>query len=655
MSFSRKRLIEKMSEIRCFERKLLELFAAGRIYGTTHTCVGQEACAAALYANLDTSKDIAFSNHRCHGHYLSFGGTPERLFAEIMGRRGSICSGRGGSQHLCEGHFYSQGIQGGSVPIAAGCAYYKKRMNCDGIVVAQIGDGTLGQGILYETLNIAGILQLPLLIIVEYNGMAQSTETARTTSGDIVRRLGGFGIEVDRRSVSDPMELAEHFANVTAAVRGGKPFIQVLDTFRLMAHSKGDDTRHPEIVKSGWKNDWLQKQLDEKDPDAMEAMAAAQKKIDLALKAIENSPEVELGSVATLASPDKPLFKNSADLLPRHDENTRVNQLLNHALDRMLEKIPDVQLLGEDIVDDYGGPFKVTKGLSTKYPGRVFGTPISEQAIVGLANGWALMGGHPIAEIMFADFVLLATDQIVNQAAKMHFMYDGKVNIPLTLRIVSGGYRGYGPTHSQCTENFYANVPGLKVVALSQRHNPAALLQAAVLDPNPVILVENKTLYTQKPLATPPVGFEFIATSPADDGEYPALYFSSASPQKSADVTLITYGGMTAMAEQAMLAMLMKDEIDFDYFVLTELAPRNIDDILESVRRTSRVVFVEEGPADGGVGTEWLARLTEEISSPFQARRVGALPVPVPGARNIERKVLPDENRILSAILEILD
>jgi 2-oxoisovalerate dehydrogenase E1 component len=467
--------------------------------------------------------------------------------------------------------------------------------------------------------------------------------------------LGGFGIDVDRRCVYDPVDLAEHFEKVTASVRSGKPFVQILDTFRLMGHSKGDDTRPQEIIQAGWKNDWLQKQLDAKDPDALAAQSAAQKKIDIALQAVESEPEVELGCTDTLATPATPLFESSADLLPQAEEADRINQLLNRALDDLLKKNSDVQLLGEDIADDYGGPFKVTKGLSTKYPNRVFGTPISEQAIVGLANGWALMGGHPIVEIMFADFVLLATDQLVNQAAKMHFMYDGKVNIPLTLRFVSGGYRGYGPTHSQCTENFYANVPGLKVVALSQRHNPTALLRAAVQDPNPVIFVENKTLYTQKPELAPPTGFSFIPAVPASNGEYPVLHFSSVAATDSADVTLITYGGMTAMAEQAMLALLLKDEIDFDYFILSELAPRNIDAIVESVRRSGRVVFVEEGPTGGGIGAEWLAKIAEEVAATFQARRVGSLPVPVPGARNIERMVLPDENRILAAILEILD
>ena len=236
-------LIQKIAEIRVFEQTLLDLFPAGRLYGTAHTCIGQEACAAGLYVHLDPAIDIAFSNHRGHGHFLAFGGSREELLAEIMGKKGGTCNGRGGSQHLCTGFFFSQGVQGQSVPIAVGCAYKKKAFKEKGIVAVHIGDGTLGQGVLYESLNIASLLSVPLLVVIEFNGVAQSTPTERTLAGDIVKRFEGFGVTVDRRKVNDPFELAGHFGQVVDYVRGGKPFVQILDTFRLMAHSKGDDDR----------------------------------------------------------------------------------------------------------------------------------------------------------------------------------------------------------------------------------------------------------------------------------------------------------------------------------------------------------------------------------------------------------------------------
>lgn len=651
----RNKLIGRMAEIRCFEQTLLELFAAGKLYGTTHTCIGQEACAVSLYANLDPGKDVAFSNHRCHGHYLAFDGEPEILLSEIMGKQGGVCGGRGGSQHLCNGHFFSQGIQGAGVPIAVGCAYFKKSKGLPGIVVCHIGDGTLGQGVVYESLNMAGVLDVPFLLMLEHNGVAQSTDTSRTTAGDIVKRLGGFGIPVDRREAADPLPLARHMEEVVAYVRGGKPFIQILDTYRLMAHSKGDDNRPQDQVKAAWKRDWFDSLLRQKDPEVTRAWDAAKAKTTRAVAAAEKAAVAELGDASPLALPPTASCSSSSDLAAKPEQTDRVNQLLNRALDSLLAAEPGVQLLGEDIADGYGGAFKVTQGLSTKYPHRVFSTPISEAALVGLANGWAIQGGHPIVEIMFADFAALATDQIINQAAKMFFLYNGQVTVPITIRLVSGGYRGYGATHSQCSEYLYSGIPGLKVVALSRRHDPGKLLSMAAMDPSPVIFVENKALYAQRPIAEAPAGMRFIPVPCAGPGEYPMLQYTSAEGPRAADVTLVTYGGMTDMAEQVMESLLLQEEIDFDYFVLSGLDPVSIEPLQESVRRTGTFVFVEETHVSCGIGAAWLARVAESVDQPFRARRVGAKPLPIPSARNIERQVLPSSQDILAAILEVLD
>ena len=155
--YDRSSLISCMARIRRFELLLLDLFSKGELFGTTHSCVGQEACPAALYVHIDPERDAVFSNHRCHGHFLAYGGSMEDLIAEMMGKAGGVCNGLGGSQHLCEGRFFSNAIQGGGVPIALGYAYRTKLEGKHGIVVAHIGDGTLGQGVVYETMNMASI------------------------------------------------------------------------------------------------------------------------------------------------------------------------------------------------------------------------------------------------------------------------------------------------------------------------------------------------------------------------------------------------------------------------------------------------------------------------------------------------------------------
>lgn len=654
--YKRSSLIEKIAEIRVFEQTLLDLFPAGKLYGTTHTCIGQEACAAGLYVHLDPAIDIAFSNHRGHGHFLAFGGSREELLAEIMGKKGGTCQGRGGSQHLCTGSFFSQGVQGQSLPIAVGCAYKKKAFEESGIVVVHIGDGTLGQGVVYESLNIASLLQVPLLVVVEFNGVAQSTPSKNTLAGDIVKRFEGFGVTVDRRKVNDPFEIADHFGHVVEHVRSGKPFVQILDTFRLMAHSKGDDDRPADVVSAAWKTDWVSNMLGKQDPVASAAWAEAKSSMAIIVASVEAAPEAELGDVAVFAPLKRP-FSSSQDLIVSSDQvELRVNQLLNQALDELLQEEVGVQLIGEDIADPYGGAFKVTRGLSSKHPGRVFSTPISEAAITGIGNGWALLGGLPVVEIMFGDFVTLAAEQLVNQAAKMRFMYNDKVSVPLTLRLVSGGYRGYGATHSQSLESLFYGVPGLRVIALSRRHNPISLLKAAVLDPNPVIFVENKILYTQKPLAALPPGFRVVPLEPDPVAEYPALMFSSTDPGEPAEITIVTYGGMTDKVEEAMTSLLIDQEVDCDYFVLTDLTAEDLRPIVDSVSRTQRLVIVEEGYALLGVGAGIVAKVAEALSKcEFQVRRVGAMSVPIPPARQLETAVLPSVDSIQAAILEIID
>jgi len=651
---SRRALIGTIARIRAFEQKLLDLFSEGKLFGTTHTCIGQETCAAALYPHLDSTRDAIFTNHRCHGHYLAHGGSMRALMAEIMGKVGGICGGRGGSQHLCDGRFYSQGIQGGSMPIAAGYAH-RLRLEGDGIVVAHIGDGTLGQGVVYETMNIASLLDLPLLVVIENNGLAQSTYTSQTTSGDIEARFSAFDVEVDRRQADDPLRLAEHLEGVVSAVRSGRPFVQILDTFRLMAHSKGDDDRDRAEVEAGWQNDFLAKLLEAEDADAVDAWDASRAEVNEIAESLEAAEWEPLEHGSAYAVPDAPLFTSSEEVVLSDgsaETSRRVNELLGEALGNALGSDQAVMVLGEDVLDPYGGAFKVSKGLSTRFSDRVFSTPISEQAIVGFGNGWSLAGGKAAVEIMFGDFSALATDQIVNQAAKMHFMYGGKARVPTTIRIASGGYRGYGPTHSQSLESMFCGVAGLKVVALSRRHRPQVLLEAALChDPNPVIFVENKMLYSLRPLAGAPSGFRFVPTKPATSGDYPALVFTTTEADELADVTVVTYGGMTDMLEEALEQLILDEELAIDYFILSQLSPLDTREIVESVRVTRRLVTVEEGPERFGVGSEVASQVVGELGDcPVRLARVGAVDLPIPNSRVQECEVLPSKDRIVDAI-----
>ena len=239
-------LYKTMLLIRRFEERLLIEFSAGKLVGTTHVYIGQEADAAGIFSISDPN-DVIFSNHRCHGHFLAYGGEPYGLAAELMGKSTGLVGGRGGSQHIQWRNFYSNGIQGGIVPVAAGMALAEKARNTGKIVLVFIGDGTLGEGVLYESLNMAALWKLPILVVLENNRYAQTTPVEKGVAGTMAGRFSAFGIPVWEKDTMDVLEICaiakEAFDHVRSAAGPGG---LILHTYRFSAHSKGDDTRQPE-------------------------------------------------------------------------------------------------------------------------------------------------------------------------------------------------------------------------------------------------------------------------------------------------------------------------------------------------------------------------------------------------------------------------
>ncbi len=321
---------------------------------------------------------------------------------------------------------------------------------------------------------------------------------------------------------------------------------------------------------------------------------------------------------------------------------------LNSALHTALETDPRVHVLGEDILDPYGGAFKVTRGLSAKYPDRVHTTPISEAAIVGLANGMALRGLRPVAEIMFGDFVTLAADQLVNHAAKFRWMYNDNVRVPLVVRTPMGGRRGYGPTHSQSLEKLFLGVPGLKVVAPNTLGDPADLLAAAIADEDPVLFIEHKLLYT-RPLLEAGKGDLLDMQIEATDAPYPShlLRFT-----RNSHLTIATYGYNFELVRKAALGLLYEHEIFAEIVLFSQLSPFFMEPLIDSVKRTGRLLTVEEGTLSLGWGAEVIARLTE-TGLPVQARRAAALDLPIANAKSLEDDILPSQEKIAQAALEL--
>jgi TPP-dependent pyruvate/acetoin dehydrogenase alpha subunit len=242
--------------IRAFERMLLDQFASGRIGGTTHTCIGQEITAVAVTAALERERDCVFSNHRGHGHFLAYCGEIFPLLAEIFGRPDGVCGGRGGSQHLHWRNFYSNGVQGGGVGNAVGVALAEKNKRSGAVTCAWLGDGTFGEGLVYEAMNIASLWRLPIVFAIEANGIAQTTPTEMQLAGSLTARCRAFDIPVEEVSGTDLAEALAAAARVVDATRGEvRPHAIISHAVRLGPHSKGDDTRDPAQLQAAWAHD----------------------------------------------------------------------------------------------------------------------------------------------------------------------------------------------------------------------------------------------------------------------------------------------------------------------------------------------------------------------------------------------------------------
>jgi TPP-dependent pyruvate/acetoin dehydrogenase alpha subunit len=251
------RLYRRMRLIRRFEETLLALFEEGVLNGTTHACIGQEANAVAVVEHLRAG-DHLFSNHRCHGHFLAWTGDAFGLLAEIMGKPAGLCAGIGGSQHICAPGFKSNGVQGGIVPAAAGIALAEQLRGSDGLSVVFLGDGTLGEGVVYETLNLTALWQLPLLFVVEDNGWSQSTPSRLNLAGDIAPRFTAFGLPVVEVDTTDVLELDAAAGEAVSGCRARRgPGVLIVHTYRLCHHSKNDDNRPVAEVQARWAYDPL--------------------------------------------------------------------------------------------------------------------------------------------------------------------------------------------------------------------------------------------------------------------------------------------------------------------------------------------------------------------------------------------------------------
>lgn len=325
---------------------------------------------------------------------------------------------------------------------------------------------------------------------------------------------------------------------------------------------------------------------------------------------------------------------------------------INQALNVLLSSDTKVVLYGEDILDPYGGAFKVTKGLSTKFPDRVISTPISEAAMIGIAGGMSIGGLKPIIEIMFGDFLSLGADQLLNHLVKYQWMYDDKVNVAVTIRAAMGGRRGYGPTHSQSLEPFLANIPQLNIYSPSIYHNPGELLKQVVSSNEGInIFSENKLNYPKKLINEDNMREGLSLRRSSNNGK--TVYISNMDFEDP-ELLIISHGGNASIIEELMVDLLMEYELSVQANFPALIKPIDYDEILLGLNKCNSIITFEESPKTFGWGSEIMAYLAEcDLIGDRKIMRIGAEELPIPSSSKLEDEILPgkeDINRFLKSV-----
>jgi 2-oxoisovalerate dehydrogenase E1 component len=636
----------RMLLIRGFEERVSVLYRDGEVPGFVHLSTGQEAAAVGACWPL-RPEDVITSTHRGHGHCLAKGLKPLPMFAELMAKEQGTNRGRGGSMHIADpkiGIFGANGIVAAGLPIAVGAAT-AAQLRADGsVAVAFFGDGAVAQGAFHEALNLAAVWHLPVVFFCENNGYAEFSPASTQHPVPLERRAAGYGVDYLAVDGNDVVATADAMRDTILAIREGRgPALVEASTYRWHGHYEGDPQRYrsPDEVR-----DW-----ERRDPLVIHARRLRSAGVgDDVISSLETSVAQELDqaveSARRLAGPPpatltqfvvRPRPAPDQPVPPGDDAPVfRTMDAIRAALDAELAADDRVFVAGIDVAAG-GNVFGLTRGLHDRFGERVRDTPISETAIMGLGVGAAMAGMRPVVELMYLDFVGVCLDQLMNQAAKMPFMTGGAAEMPLTVRTQFGAGRSSGSQHSQSLEALLAHIPGLSVVMPSTPSDTYGLLRAAIRDPNPVVFIENRLLYGVK--------------GPQPPSDHILPIGQSAVVRPGADVTVVSVSRMVSEAVAAAES-LEGQGISVEVIDLRTVAPLDVAPILDSVRKTSRLLIAHEAVVPFGIGAEIAATVARDafwdLDAPIQ--RVGAAATPPPYAPDLERAWLPDQDDIAEAI-----
>lgn len=630
------RLIDAALELRAFGQHLRDLQRTGVIAESTELCEGQELCAATLREHLRLGEDVFYAERCSLAHLVALGAPQDGLLAELLERKGALCHSFAGAHDIRYKNLYRSSTSGNTTLFAVGHAWTLKQKKSQSIAVAQVSIEMVQSGAFHEALLCAAALELPILFHVELDEQHIPSVGLRQTASTLSAKLAGFGVEAHICSEQSIPLLSEKTATAIEKARRNEPQALIVET----AIPESDSARSA-----------LTGALE--SMSARKSFAVAKREVRGLSKEVKERPPLSPVSPQWL-----PVLDREFDVSAFYAENIQASRAsnepiasqLNRSLKELMHEQEELVVLEKASASPRPLAAEVTKGLDEAYPTRLLIVPTTDQGLVGAGIGTGFAGFHPICELDAVSGADLAAAQLILQAARLNLAHGA---CPITVRLISRAGISECLECSTPSETRFLGTPGLRVLALSQRHHPKSLLRLALADDTPTIIIEHESLYSLPSPSTPPADLQ-IQHRGSSLNRAPNLCYLPPSGV-SARATLVTFGALALNCEAAMRALFVEEEISLDYFILTQLWPlADVDPILDSVRRTGRLVVVEPGLTHYGVGAALIADIVESAPATL-TMRVGQQAKAKLGPPSLREHLMPEPAEIYDALFTLIN